>query len=165
VFNHALFALGIFLAIGAWLPDTFSPDSWVGHVVAPRYRTAMAGYRILTRRLVLSKQDPGFGELLELAIIHAPQGTGSRIDALRFGGFGIEPSSNSIYIELLGRDGGGAYAGPIYNPPVAIRERFFDKNIRLAKAFLFFGGIAISVVTYMVIKAAERRREELQVFQ
>src|SRR3989442_1222547 len=116
--KDALFALGILIAISGWLLDAVSPESWIGHVVAPGYAPAMAGYRSLSRGRAISKHDRGFGELLEFATIEAPKIDRSQIDALHLGGLGIETAGISTHFELLGR---GVHAESSCCPPGLLR--------------------------------------------
>lgn len=157
--RHLLFGLGVFAAIGVWLVESPDPRSWIGQVMAPRYSSAIAGYQILSRGRSLSKQDLGFGELLEFTTVEGPQLDTSQIDALRLGGLGIEASGTSIFFELLGKDGRSVYARLVYNPTVALREYFFDTKIQRTKGALSLVGLLFTALMY-VAEILERRRRE-----
>lgn len=73
------------MTIGGAFLDTPSPDSWIGYRLASRYGPAMAGYKNPHVWTGLSRQDPGFKELVEFAMIEAPPMDKNRIAAFRLG--------------------------------------------------------------------------------
>jgi len=89
----------------------------------------------------------------------------SQVAAVRLGGLGIEAFGTSTFFQLLGQDGRVVYSRLVYNPTPAIKEYFFDKNIRVARTLLSFAGIVITVATYLVDQVSALRKERLRAFQ
>jgi hypothetical protein len=150
------------------------PDGWLGHLFASRFEAAIAGYRTLLQvtdlgegrqqmRTPLTRNDPGFQEILELALDSAPY-VRDYIAKKQIGpietmiidghsGVGIYQGYSSVEhpfrtpfsIRLEDRHGKGVSARLGYKES-DLKERFFMPRLRWWALFALYAGFIINVL-------------------
>jgi acyl-CoA thioesterase len=144
------------MQIAATFLENPDPASWHGRKVAYRFAPAVDGYRtLLTASASLSASDRGFREWFEIATASAPHISKEQVSMIRLAGLDVTPSGNGIYLECRDSEGKSLYSTSILNPMTEMEKRFYDRPLRQARSLLFWGGLALSAVMY-VLEVRER---------
>jgi hypothetical protein len=151
-----LFAAGLLMQIAGTFFENPDPASWHGRKVAYRFAPAVDGYRkLLTASASLSASDRGFGEWLEISTASAPHISKDQVSVIHLSGLDVTPSGNGTYLELRNSEGRALHSTSILNPMAEIEKRFYDQPLRQARSVLFWVGLALSAVMY-ILEVRER---------